>query len=725
MVLMFPSLPPTEATDLLQKLSLDSQTKTLEVPEATKKKPSSIPYGSVDSGDVTNVPPIPSSERSTTPLLQDFMDPSMCYGYGPATYYYGGYDGQINEWEEYPRYVNPDGVEIPPGVYGDNGSIMYHHGYGYAPYGAYSPAGSPVPTIGHDGQLYGPHHYQYGAPYYQPPTPPSGPYTPNQTTGQGDVSTSVASDQVPLSVEPPKGNAGGVANGNTNSNGSAQLWPSYSNGSAIPNGPNGRGVVPGVTPVSGYQDPRFGFDGMRSPVPWLDGPVLSDGQPRPATSNSISSTVSHVSNVPAARNQNLRPLTHLMGLHPARPASGMGSAHGFMNRMYQNNRMFGSAVRTGPGFGSNGYDSRANGRGWLAVDSKYKPRGRGNGLFGYGHENMDGLNELNRGPRAGRFKNQKGFAPNITIAVKGQNLPSNEKNDESSVVPDRDQYNHADFSVNYSDAKFFVIKSYSEDDIHKSIKYSVWASTVGGNQKLNAAYQEAQGKSSDCPVNTSGQFVGVAEMMGPVDFNKSVEYWQQDKWTGCFAVKWHVVKDVPNSLLKHIKLENNEDKPVTNSRDTQEVKLDHGLEMLKIFKEHSSKTCILDDFLFYEARQKTMQEKKAKQLFQKQASFAFSDALLALPLIIIIIAAAAAAVWDGKQGNAASDEKAKEHTKVKVQSPLELSSPAQIKEGGQGPAEGKPSSEETELVPGAGDAPKGAKPALEKRTLANGTANGC
>ena len=34
---------------------------------------------------------------------------------------------------------------------------------------------------------------------------------------------------------------------------------------------------------------------------------------------------------------------------------------------------------------------------------------------------------------------------------------------------------------------------------------------------------------------------------------------------------------------------------------------------MKIFKEHTSKTCILDDFSFYEVRQKTILEKKAKQ----------------------------------------------------------------------------------------------------------------
>lgn len=37
MVLLYPLLSLTEATDLLQKLSLDSKPKTLEVPDATKK----------------------------------------------------------------------------------------------------------------------------------------------------------------------------------------------------------------------------------------------------------------------------------------------------------------------------------------------------------------------------------------------------------------------------------------------------------------------------------------------------------------------------------------------------------------------------------------------------------------------------------------------------------------------------------------------------------------
>lgn len=76
-------------------------------------------------------------------------------------------------------------------------------------------------------------------------------------------------------------------------------------------------------------------------------------------------------------------------------------------------------------------------------------------------------------------------------------------------------------------------------------------------------------------MNASGQFVGVAEMIGHVDFTKNMDFWQLDKWNGFFPIKWHIIKDVPNTLLRHIILENNENKAVTYSRDTQEVSFVH------------------------------------------------------------------------------------------------------------------------------------------------------
>lgn len=104
-------------------------------------------------------------------------------------------------------------------------------------------------------------------------------------------------------------------------------------------------------------------------------------------------------------------------------------------------------------------------------------------------------------------------------------------------------------------------------------------------------------------VNGSGHFCGIAQMVSPVDYNASSGVWAQDKWKGQFKVKWVYVKDVPNGELRHIVLENNDFKPVTNSRDTQEVPAEQGKAVLKIIHAHKHKTSIFDDFFHYERKQ--------------------------------------------------------------------------------------------------------------------------
>ena len=45
------------------------------------------------------------------------------------------------------------------------------------------------------------------------------------------------------------------------------------------------------------------------------------------------------------------------------------------------------------------------------------------------------------------------------------------------------EYNPREYDLNLKNARFFVIKSYSEDDIHRSIKYEIWCSTEHGNRR--------------------------------------------------------------------------------------------------------------------------------------------------------------------------------------------------------------------------------------------------
>ncbi|KAG9150734.1 hypothetical protein Leryth_002898 [Lithospermum erythrorhizon] len=560
--------PSDKAAELLQP-------KNSPQASEVKNETAEVQYAPVDTSVNGLMNPV---ERSYSP----FMDPNLFYsnnGYPPShTYYYGG-----NEWD---TYVNPDGSEIAPGVYGD-----YQQGYGYLPYGTYSPSSS---TMGHDGHLYGAQHYQYPN-YFQPSTSASGTYTHKQPgTSQTQVSSSVGSNQLQLPVDMATGNQGSMENAFTNQyNMSKPLSSNYQNSSIK------------AKELYGY------------------------GNPLPGSDISNSAWQSNYSSY--GKNQNFRSDSNTMGSQNRRATSGLQQP-GFVNKMYTNNRMYGhygNVYGSGPGFSSSSYYPGNNNQGFLSLDNKYRSRNRNNGAYGgYGKDNED---ERKRGPR---FDVENG-SESIEVAGKGKILPQKKNSDAENlpIFPGREECNKDDFPETYTDAKFFVIKSYSEDDVHKSIKYGVWTSTTSGNKKLDAAYKEAQEKPGGCPVflffsvNASGQFVGLAEMLGPVEFDKTVDHWQQDKWHGCFPVKWHIIKDVPNSTLRHIKLENNENKPVTNSRDTQEVCFDQGLQIIKIFKSQVNDTCILDDFEFYEGREKVLQEKKARQRqFNKQAAGLTEDA---------------------------------------------------------------------------------------------------
>lgn len=76
-------------------------------------------------------------------------------------------------------------------------------------------------------------------------------------------------------------------------------------------------------------------------------------------------------------------------------------------------------------------------------------------------------------------------------------------------------YNPREFDTRPSFARFFVIKSFTEDDVFKSIKFEIWSSTQLGNNRLDKAHKESADKGPIYlffSVNASGHFCGVAQM---------------------------------------------------------------------------------------------------------------------------------------------------------------------------------------------------------------------
>ncbi|XP_008793127.2 YTH domain-containing protein ECT4-like isoform X2 [Phoenix dactylifera] len=502
-----------------------------------------------------------SSRDATSSIKGSEVDQETLVGV-PGMYHYGCYypgNGSFGEWDDQSYFLGTDGLEIqPPAVQVDGSFVYYLPGFqpGYTSYNTSFPGA----MIGFDGQ------YNLGQQSYYP-----APIIPQPLVSPAPFPQPVAYGPEPVPVyqwDPsflfPDGFQGSTTNGDPSNLCSKPNYSSQSNTFAN---------------LKASPSPKFTSETKGS---------------SPASDGSLT---------PAVCGQPLKPVNK--------------AAAAVLSKGYPPINKFPSYINQGKGgllYPTSSVNFKENGRS-LVGSEKMKPRNKLNGSGDF-----DLLNEQNRGPRTNSSKNSW----NSEVEPVGSLTVEKNENSSASIaaIVNKDEYNRPDFPTKYDHALFFVIKSYSEDDIHKSIKYNVWASTPNGNKRLDHAFQVAQEKmtekGSKCPVflffsvNASGQFCGVAEMIGRVDFSKNMDFWQQDKWNGFFPVKWHIIKDVPNPQFRHIILENNDNKPVTNSRDTQEVKFPQGTEMLNIFNSYSSKTSILDDFGFYENRQKAMQEKRSK-----------------------------------------------------------------------------------------------------------------
>ncbi|KAI3443479.1 hypothetical protein Pfo_000144 [Paulownia fortunei] len=516
------------------------------------------------SGASKNAKDQPATSETSGALTT--MYPFNSYTPQEQGYYFGGYENGSGNWDEHSNYVNANNLHvIPPAMYNDNSSLFFPPGYGFdsqMAYGQFSPLASPLSPIMIDGQLFSPHQMPVTPPYYPPSISPGPPH----------VTSALPASQTELM---PTGSSS-----QENLIDNAIFGPG--SGYYLPFGSFSGGDLSGSSGHGLYKFP--GEFGSSEPLPSRSSSLDTSRFMSPLTSGTV---YPQPIGILGSYEQNVAQA----------PFQGFGLTANSSARQFAHGGSYQSTI----GSSSNRY---------RFASDKGGRRERDLDTVNSFTDTLGISSDRNRGPRASKPKSK--ISPE-------EGSSSGLKDVESTSRIHVHHFNSPDFITDYEHAKFFVIKSFSEDNIHKSIKYSVWASTPLGNRKLDAAYREAKEMEGICPVflffsvNASGQFCGLAEMVGPVDFENDADYWQQDRWSGQFPVKWHIIKDVPNSRFRHILLENNDNKPVTHSRDSQEVKLEQGIEMLNIFKNHDAETSLLDDFNFYDEREKTLLERKAKQ----------------------------------------------------------------------------------------------------------------
>uniref|UniRef100_A0AAV1VAB7 YTH domain-containing protein n=1 Tax=Peronospora matthiolae TaxID=2874970 RepID=A0AAV1VAB7_9STRA len=161
----------------------------------------------------------------------------------------------------------------------------------------------------------------------------------------------------------------------------------------------------------------------------------------------------------------------------------------------------------------------------------------------------------------------------------------------------------------------FVLKSFSEANIHKSLKFGIWSTTTLHSALLNQVYD------SDTCANLSvllffsvcgtKHFNGVARMTSKVRTDAHFQLWEKLKYEGFFHVEWLLVKDVPNYVLTGVKMSNTPTKKsITSCRDCEEVPPKEANEFLTIFPEYKSRSSALDDFAHYDQLQVEIEQKR-------------------------------------------------------------------------------------------------------------------
>lgn len=156
--------------------------------------------------------------------------------------------------------------------------------------------------------------------------------------------------------------------------------------------------------------------------------------------------------------------------------------------------------------------------------------------------------------------------------------------------------------------KFFILLSHCEDDIHKSLKYGIWTSSIEGNQFLNKVFLDHKGTEPIYfffSVIGSGMFVGFAEMITTVNFNASFNGWYPDfSSLGYFGVRWIFVKDIPYKLVFHVKAQNGES--VTQVGDCEEIPKLSGYKLFRVFANTKKFRSLLEDFTYYDTKEESV-----------------------------------------------------------------------------------------------------------------------
>ncbi|CAK9161962.1 unnamed protein product [Ilex paraguariensis] len=353
------------------------------------------------------------------------------------SFYNGGYEKSTGNLSELPNYVNANNLQVvPPVMYNDYPSLLLHPGYGFDTQMAYGQV-SPMASLS-PVILDG----QLYSPHQFPLSPP---YFPRSLSpGMPHVTSDLSMSQTELMAPGNSGQEG--LDENLRFGQGSGYFLHFGSGEQLSNQAS-------LSDMGNYMSPVTSAALYPQPVGIL-GP--------------------YEYNIAQFSQQQ----TPFYGY-------GLASSSSAGRYLY-------SGSHCSPNYGSGSIPHwEANHMNRLNLD-KGGRRERDRNSIGISGDTHGITSDRNRGPRASKAKDKGASEENPSTGAR--------KIIASNSGVHADLFNEPDFVSHYDNAKFFVIKSFSEDNVHKSIKYSAWASTPLGNRKLDAAYGDAKKINGSCPV---------------------------------------------------------------------------------------------------------------------------------------------------------------------------------------------------------------------------------
>lgn len=104
---------------------------------------------------------------------------------------------------------------------------------------------------------------------------------------------------------------------------------------------------------------------------------------------------------------------------------------------------------------------------------------------------------------------------------------------------------------------YFIIKSNSEQNIHKGLKYGIWTSSARSNEILSNAFEDAEKHGVSVLLFFTStrrkEIIGIAEMKSAFNPGMSFKYWyDENKWFGSFKINWVYVKSLQYSRINDL-----------------------------------------------------------------------------------------------------------------------------------------------------------------------------